>query len=72
MPSLMLAVLAELFDGGLHVAVLLGDGLELLLVVDQGGVGHLLAEVFVAGFELVEAVEHGYFSVRGLRLGIRD
>ena len=54
-----LAVLAELFDGGLHVAVLLGDGLKLLLVVDQGGVGHLLAEVFVAGFELVEAVEHG-------------
>ncbi len=53
-----LAVLAELFDGGLHVAVLLGDGLELLLVVDEGGVGHLVAEIFVAGFELVEAVEH--------------
>ena len=43
---------------GLHVAVLLGDGLVLLLVVDEGGVGHLMAEVFVAGFELVEAVEH--------------
>ena len=53
------AVLAELFDGGLHVAVLLGDGLELLLVVDEGGVRHLMAEVVVAGFELVEAVEHG-------------
>jgi hypothetical protein len=38
--------------------VLLGDGLELLLVVDQCGVGHLSAEVFVTGFELVEAVEH--------------
>ncbi len=37
------AVLAEFFDGGLHVAVLLGDGLELLLVVDEGGVGHLMA-----------------------------
>ena len=31
----------------------------LLLVVDEGGVGHLLAEVVVAGFELVEAVKHG-------------
>ncbi len=37
------AVVAELFDGGLHVAVLLGDGLELLLVVDEGGVRHLMA-----------------------------
>ena len=54
-----LAILAELLDGRFHVAVLLGDGLELLLVVDQRGVGHLSAEVFVAGFELVEAVEHG-------------
>ena len=54
------AVLAKLFDSGLHVAVLLRDGLELLLIVDQGGVGHLLAEVFVTGFELVEAVEHSY------------
>ena len=62
MPVLMRAVLAEFFDGGFHVAVLLGDGLELLLVVDEGGVGELVAEVFVAGFELVEAVKHGCFS----------
>ena len=39
--------------------VLLGDGLVLLLVLDEGGVGHLLGEVVVAGFELVEAVKHG-------------
>ncbi len=51
------AVLAEFFDGGFHVAVLLGDGLELLLVVDQRGVGHLAAEVFITGFELVEAIK---------------
>jgi hypothetical protein len=55
-----LAIIAELFYGRLHVAVLLGDGLELLLIVDQGGVGHLAAEVFVTGFELVEAVEHDF------------
>jgi hypothetical protein len=48
-----LAVLAELLDNGFEVAVLFGDGLELLLVVDQGGVGELAAEVFVARFELV-------------------
>ena len=36
-----LAVLAKLFDGRLEVAVRLGDGLELLLVLDQRGVGHL-------------------------------
>jgi hypothetical protein len=53
-----LAVLAEFFDGWFHIAVLLGDGLELLLVLDQGGVGHLAAQIFIAGFELVEAVEH--------------
>ena len=53
------AVVAELFDGGLHVGVLLGHGLILLLVLDEGGVGHLLGEVVVAGFELVEAVKHG-------------
>ncbi len=53
-----LAVLAKLLDGWLHRAVLLRNGLELLLVLDQRGVGHLAAEVFVTGFELVEAVEH--------------
>ena len=53
------AVVAELFDCGLHVGVLLGDGLILLLVLDEGGVGHLVGEVVVAGFELVEAVKHG-------------
>ena len=53
------AVLAELFDDGLEVAVLLGGGLELLLVVDEGGVGELLAEVLVADFDLVETVKHG-------------
>jgi len=52
------AVVAEFFDRRLHVAVLLGDGLELLLVLDKRRVGHLAAEVFIAGFELVEAVEH--------------
>ena len=54
-----LSVFAELLDSRLHVAVLLGDGLELLLVLDQGGIGHLAAKIFIAGFELVEAVEHG-------------
>jgi hypothetical protein len=53
------AVLAELFDDGFEVAMLLGGGLELLLVVDEGGIGELLAEVFVAGFDLVETVKHG-------------
>jgi hypothetical protein len=53
-----LAVLAELFDCGFHVAVLLGDLAVVLLVVDDLWVGELQAEVFVAGFELVEAVEH--------------
>src|SRR6266851_35656 len=57
-----LAVLAEFFDRGFHVAVLLGDGLELLLVLNQCWVGHLAAEIFIAGFELVEAVEHNYSS----------
>ena len=66
MPFCDLAVLAKLLDGGFHVAVLLGDGLELLLVVDQGGVGHLAAEVVVTGFHLVEAVEHGYSWEVGL------
>ena len=55
--GLDLAVLAELFDGGLHVAVLLGDGLVFFWSWTTGS-GHLVAEVFVAGFELVEAVEH--------------
>ena len=56
---LRLAVGAEGFDRGLQVAVLLGDGLELLLVGEQAGIAELAAEVFIAGFNLVEAVKHG-------------
>ena len=54
-----LAVLAEFFDCGLEVAVGLGDFAVVVLVGDDVGVGELGAELFVAGFELVEAVEHG-------------
>jgi hypothetical protein len=63
-------ILAELFDGGFEVAMLLGGGLKLLLVVDQGGVGELAAEFFVAGFELVEAVKHGVVSSCGSGQGM--
>ena len=59
-----LAVLAELLDRGLHVAVLLGDLAVVLLVVDDFGVGELQAELFVAGFELVEAVKHDVLLLR--------
>ncbi len=38
-----LAVVAELFDRGLHVAVLLGDLAVVLLVVDDFGIGELQA-----------------------------
>ncbi len=63
-----LAVLAILFDDRLHVAVFLGDGLELLLVVDEGGVGHVAGERVVTGFHLGEAVEHlGAPLERGIR-----
>jgi hypothetical protein len=65
-----LAVLAKLLDGGLHVAVLLGDLAVVFLVVDDVGVGELQAELFVAGFELVEAVKHGALLL--LRAGIRE
>jgi hypothetical protein len=51
--------------------MLLGDGLKLLLVVDQRRVGHLLTEIFITGFELVEAVEHGYSIEKTvIRMGI--
>jgi hypothetical protein len=53
------AVLTELFDGWLEVAVLLGDLAIVLLVVDDAGIAELAGEVFVAGFGLVKAVEHG-------------
>jgi hypothetical protein len=43
-----LAVLAELFDRGLQVAVGLGDLAIVLLVGDDVGVGELGAELFVA------------------------
>ncbi len=58
MPSLILRYSRNFSTVGSMSRCCLGDGLELLLVVDQCGVGHLLAEVFVAGFELVEAVKH--------------
>jgi hypothetical protein len=38
--------------------VLLGDLTIVFLVVDDVGVGELQAELFVAGFELIEAVKH--------------
>ena len=67
------AVLAKLLDRGLQVAVLLGDLAVALLVVDQGGVGELAAKVFVTGFELIEAVEHGeLLRGQGIGIGNRD
>jgi len=53
-----LAEVAKLLYGGLDVAVLLGDFAVVFLIVDELGVGELQAELFVAGFELVEAVKH--------------
>ena len=49
-------------DGGFDVTMLLVDGLEFLLIGEQDGVGELAAEVFVAGFNLVEAIEHGVWG----------
>jgi hypothetical protein len=42
--------------------MLLGDLAIVFLVVDDGGVRELQAELFVAGFELFEAVKHDYSS----------
>ena len=52
------AILAKLFDGRFHVAMLLGDLAVVFLVADDAGVGELATEVFVTGFHLVETVKH--------------
>ena len=53
-----LAVLTILFNDRLHVAVFLGDGLKLLLIVDEVRVGHVARERVITGFHLGEAVKH--------------
>jgi len=53
-----LFVLAQFFDGGFEVAVSLGDFAVVFLIGDDAGVRELASEVFVAGFELVEAIKH--------------
>jgi hypothetical protein len=51
-------VIAESVDHGLQVAVLLGDFLVALVIVDDLVGGHLAAQLFVAGGNLFQAFKH--------------
>ena len=48
--------------------MLLGDLAIVFLVIDDSRVGELDAELFVAGFELFEAVKHGTLLLRSRRV----
>ena len=58
--------------------MLLGDGLELLLVAQQGRIAELAAQVFITGFDLVKTVKQAPLekarsrSVHALANGSRD
>jgi hypothetical protein len=59
MPVLILRYSRNFSTVGSRSRCFLGDGLELLLVVDEPG-SESCGRVFVTGFHLVEAVKHGH------------
>ena len=62
-----LLVFAELFNGLFEVAMGFGDFVDGFAVVLNFGEGHLVAQIHVAVFHLLQSVKHGVLSSLWLR-----